>query len=83
MVEYKEVFDKFSVPTFIIDREYKITDMNKSALCMFENSTVELGSTKCYEVSHASETPCWEHEFHTCPAKKAFESGQLFYIPYR
>ncbi len=31
MVEYKEVFDKFSVPTFIIDREYKITDMNKSA----------------------------------------------------
>ena len=77
MVEYKKVFDGFSVATFIIDREYNIIDMNKSALCMFENCAIELNSTKCYEVSHASETPCWEQEFHTCPAKKAFESGQI------
>ncbi len=77
MVEYREVFDKFSVPTLIIDREYKIIDMNESALHIFKNSAVELNLTKCYEVSHASETPCWEEEYHTCPAIKAFESGQI------
>ncbi len=77
MVEYREIFDKFSVPTFIINREYEIVDMNKSALSMFKNCEIELNSTKCYEVSHASETPCWEQEFHTCSAKEAFESGQI------
>jgi PAS domain-containing protein len=76
MMEYKEVFDKFSVPTLIIDREYTIIDMNKSALSMFKSAAIEFNLTKCYEVSHASETPCWEEEYHTCPAKKAFESGQ-------
>ncbi len=77
MMEYKEIFDKFSVPTLVIDREYNIIDMNKSALHMFQNTAIEFNSTKCYEVSHASETPCWEQEFYTCPAKKAFESGQI------
>ncbi len=75
-MEYKDIFDKFSVPTLIIDREYKIIDMNKSALSMFKDCSIEFKSTKCHEVSHASETPCWEKEYHTCPAKKAFESGQ-------
>ena len=37
MVGYKEVFDKFSVATFIIDREHQIINMNKSALSMFKN----------------------------------------------
>lgn len=50
MVGYKEVFDKFSVATFIIDREYQIIDMNKSALSMFKNCAIEFNSTKCYEV---------------------------------
>lgn len=77
IIKYKEIFNKLSIPTLIIDREYKIIDMNKSALSMFKDCAIELNSTKCYEVSHASETPCWEQEFHTCPAKKAFESGQI------
>lgn len=73
---YREVFNKFSVPTLIIDREYKVIDMSESALQMFKSHGIDLKSTKCFEVSHASKDPCWESEPDMCPAKKTFESGE-------
>lgn len=73
---YREIFNKFSVPTLIIDTEYKIVDMNKSALQIFRNREIEFNRTRCFEVSHASETPCWESKYNTCPARKTFESGE-------
>lgn len=72
------IFNKFSVPTFIIDREYKIIDMNESASQMFKDCGIKLNSAKCFEVSHASKDPCWESEPDNCPAKKTFESGVEF-----
>ncbi len=76
MEKYKEIFKKFSVPTFVIDRNYKIVDMSESALHVFETHDVELNVSKCYEVSHASNKPCWEFEYNSCPAKDTFESGR-------
>ena len=76
MEKHKEIFKKFSVPTLVIDRNYKTVDMNESALRIFETHGVELNVSKCYEVSHASNRPCWELEHNSCPAKDTFESGR-------
>ncbi len=78
---YEEIFKKFSVPTLVLDRDYKIVDMSDSALHVFETHDVQLKVSKCHEVSHASNKPCGELEHNSYPAKDTFESGRR--VPFK
>ncbi len=72
MSENYELFNKIKEPIMVIDKDYNIIFMNETALKEYAGRE----GTKCYQVSHDFDKPCWEHLEHPCP-KKIMESSNL------
>ncbi len=58
-------FNKIKEPIMVIDENYNIIFMNETAKEEYKGRK----GTKCYQVSHNFNEPCWEHEEHPCPMK--------------
>ena len=67
-----EQFNKIKEPIMVIDKDYNIIFMNETAKKEYEGRQ----GTKCYQVSHNFDEPCWEHTEHPCP-KKTMEDKNL------
>jgi len=67
-----EQFNKIKEPIMVIDRDYNIIFMNETAKEEYAGKE----GTKCYQVSHGFNEPCWEHSEHPCP-KKLMEDKNL------
>jgi len=59
----------------VIDREYKITDVNKNYLSIFGRSREEIIGKHCYHILHGADEPCdrWGKE---CKLYKVFAKGE-------
>ena len=77
MLNYKKVFNRWSTPTIIVNKEYELIDINEGACHLFRNHEIKLNLTKCYELFHGTKIPCG-HEHHICPIAKTFERGEKF-----
>ena len=63
----------------VIDRDFNILSANSAYCFQVRMPYSEILSKKCYEVSHRSESPCWEAPGElssACPVRLAFESGR-------
>ncbi len=65
MSESYELFNKIKEPIMVIDKDYNVIFMNETA----EKEYSGRKGTKCYQISHNFEEPCWEHSEHPCPKK--------------
>ncbi|GJQ60065.1 MAG: hypothetical protein D8M57_17440 [Candidatus Scalindua sp. AMX11] len=74
MVKYREIFKKFSIPTFVINKDREIIDVNESMLKLFGSCKLTLQVTKCYKLFYNSDLPC-EQRLLFCPSMKTFENG--------
>ncbi len=71
---YKYIIDHIQDKIFIIDKNYKVTYMNKVAR---DSLTIDEDNDKvhyCYKVSHDYDTPCSNHGVY-CPLEKVIETG--------
>ena len=59
----------------VIDRDYRITDINNTALQTLGLKREEVIGQHCYEVSHGLDTPCHERG-EQCGLCRVFESGK-------
>jgi PAS domain S-box-containing protein len=55
----RTIFDNVSFPVLLIDRDYKIVEANHAALLHVNQRDEDVIGQSCFEISHASETPCW------------------------
>ena len=67
-----EQFNKIKEPILVIDKDYNVVFMNETAKEEYEGRA----GTKCYQISHNFNEPCWEHIEHPCP-KKIMEDENL------
>jgi len=70
--EWERIFHAIGQPTFLLDNDYHILKVNRSALEAFGRPEKELVGKRCYEVFHHSDTPSDE-----CPFIQMKISGQL------
>ncbi len=59
----------------VIDRDYRIKDINNTALTTSGHARGEVLGRRCYEISHDLDTPCDEHG-EQCPLHEVFDTGQ-------
>ncbi|MDR4503298.1 MAG: PAS domain-containing protein [Candidatus Scalindua sp.] len=74
MVKYKELFNKFTIPAFVINKDREVVDINESMLKLFGSYKLKRDPMKCYTLFYCSEVPC-EQRMLICPAMKTFENG--------
>ncbi|MHC4268550.1 MAG: hypothetical protein ACYSTS_08805 [Planctomycetota bacterium] len=79
MIEYKKVFSKWSIPAIIVNKEYKLIDINEGISQLFRNHEIKLNLTKCHKLFYESNIPC-EAGFNICPVAKTFERGEKFRV---
>ncbi|HIC89415.1 MAG TPA: GAF domain-containing protein, partial [Anaerolineae bacterium] len=58
----------------VIDRDYRITDVNMAFLHQSGYTREEVVGRHCYEVTHQRREPC-NGARHSCPAREVWESG--------
>jgi PAS domain S-box-containing protein len=59
----------------VIDRDYKVTDVNKSFLTTAGRAREDIIGHRCYEISHGYNEPC-DMKGEECPLLKVFETGK-------
>ena len=59
----------------VIDRDYRVSDVNTAFLRQMGYSREEVIGRHCYEVTHGRSEPC-AGDGHPCPAQRVWESGQ-------
>lgn len=79
----RDVFDSLSFPVRLIDRDYKIAAANREALSHVNQPGNEIVGRLCFEITHASDEPCWRSGEMTCPVKDAFESRKRVHAIHR
>ncbi len=57
----------------VIDRNYRIKDINNCFTRLYNRSREEIIDRKCYEITHASSKPCSELE-HPCPLQEVIRT---------
>jgi len=72
---YRTLLHNLHEDIFVIDRNYRITDLNNSALCTTGHKRQDIIGLQCFSVSHGYNSPCDEHG-ETCPLKQVFETGE-------
>ena len=73
---YKHLIDNIQDKVFIIDRNYKVTYLNKVAKDNLRINENESNIEKhCYELSHGYDTPCSNHGVY-CPLEKVLETNE-------
>jgi len=79
----RTIFENISSPVLLIDRDFKIVDANRAALSHVCHRRAEVIGQSCFEITHASEKPCWRSEHVTCPVKAAFETRKRIHDIHR
>ncbi len=59
----------------VIDRNYRITDVNNTFLISTGQSREKVIGKHCYEISHGYNQPCYQHG-EVCMLKEVFETGE-------
>jgi len=72
---YRTLLHKLHEDIFVIDRNYRITDMNNSAVSTTGHRREDIIGLPCFSVSHGYNSPCDEHG-ESCPLKQVFETGE-------
>ena len=76
LTKYKMMLDELiQEDVMIINRNYKIADINKRMLNNLGLKRAEVIGYPCYEITHRSSTPC-SGEHHPCPLIQTLETGQ-------
>lgn len=74
--EVWRIFNSLSFPVLLIDRDYRVSEMNSAAACHLGRSREEIRGRSCYELTHGLGEPCWRPGKVVCPVNQAFESGK-------
>ncbi len=69
------VIDGVSDPLMVVDLDYKVLKMNRSAQKQQEGGNVDLTAITCHQLSHASSQPCNDSD-HPCPLQEVKMSGE-------
>ncbi|HDR16377.1 MAG TPA: PAS domain S-box protein, partial [Desulfobacteraceae bacterium] len=72
---YRSVLSSIHEDIYVIDGNYQITDINKTALKTLGMVREEVIGSCCYEISHNLSSPCHEHG-QKCPFISVFENGK-------
>jgi len=70
----QSVIDGVSDPMMVIGLDYRILQLNKSALKQQVNGTIERADFTCHQLSHGSQVPCGVDD-HPCPLLEVKETG--------
>ena len=79
----RTIFDNVSFPVLLIDREYKIVEANRAALLHVNQRDEDVIGRSCFEITHASEEPCWHSGQVSCPVREAFEARKRVHAIHR
>lgn len=74
MIKYKELFNKFTIPACVIDKDREIIDMNESMVKLFGSYQLKVDIIKCYTLLYGFELPCEQRQL-MCPAMRTFKNG--------
>jgi len=72
---YSSLFNQLHEDILIVDRNYRITDVNKAFLLTIGHAREKVIGRHCYEISHGSNKPCKKHG-EECPLHKVFTTGK-------
>lgn len=75
---YRTMLHSLQEDLMVIDRDYRIVDVNNSLLISTGHKREEILGRTCYDVMHRSDVPCHELEGHECRLQDVFESGEAF-----
>lgn len=70
----QRVIDSVSDPMMVIDTDHRVVKMNRAAREDMPAEARALVTPCCYQVSHASQSPCGSED-HPCPLEKVKETG--------
>ncbi|MCF6248764.1 MAG: PAS domain-containing protein [Desulfobacula sp.] len=73
---YRSIINHIHEDILVIDKNYKITDVNKTFLLTCGRKREDVIGHYCYEISHGFDKPCEEHG-EDCPLLKVFATGQI------
>ena len=72
---YRSILNNMHEDIMIIDRDYRITEVNRTFLITLGRTREEVVGRYCYEVSHGYNSPC-ENRGEECMLLKVFASGK-------
>ena len=61
----------------VVNRDYRITDVNKNFLTTSGRTRDEIIGRHCYEISHGSNKPC-KNTGEKCPLQEVFTTGKPY-----
>ena len=76
---YRTLIYSLHEDILVIDRDYRITDINEIALQTLERTRKEVIGHQCYEVSHGVPAPCHEHG-EDCGVLRVFDTGECCFV---
>ena len=74
---YRSLFNHIHEDILIIDRDYRITDVNKTFLVTTGHVREKVIGRHCYEISHGSNKPC-KNTGEECPLQEVFTTGKPY-----
>jgi len=72
---YKILFDSLQEAVIVVDRDYRIYDVNEAGCLITQKDRDQIVGSHCYEVTHLSKIPCFDKGVQ-CPVKTVFETGE-------
>jgi PAS domain S-box-containing protein len=72
---YRSLLFNLHEDILVIDRDYRITDINNTALQTLGLTHAEVVGRKCHEISHGLDSPCHEHG-EQCALVEVFTTGK-------
>ncbi len=72
---YRSLIKNMHEDILVIDSDYRITDMNNSALRTLGAKREDIIGRHCYEVSHGLDSPCHQHG-ERCGLRTVFDTGK-------
>jgi PAS domain S-box-containing protein len=72
---YRTLMHSMHEEILVIDKDFRITDINNTFLITTGRSRPEVLGKHCFEISHGYESPCSEHG-ERCVLKGVFETGE-------
>lgn len=73
---YRTLIESLQDGIMVIDRDYRITDVNKASLQAQGVRSEDILGRYCYEVSHGLDVPCHEHG-EECGLLRVLEKGEF------
>lgn len=74
---FRSILNSIHEDILVIDRDFRITDVNKKFLVTAGRKREEVIGRYCYEISHGYDEPCEKHG-EDCMLMKVFKTGKAF-----